>query len=71
MTLPALYTEDPFLDKDWYTEEDYFRLEDNSHARWEFLPDRTTPHSLCLGRIHAMSGGTLNHSTIAGNFLLL
>ena len=65
MALPALYTEDPFLDKDWYTEEEYFAQEDHSHARWEFLPDMSAPRGPRLGRIRAMSGGTLDHSAIA------
>lgn len=67
MVLPALNLEDPFLDKDWYTEEEYFHLEDHSHARWEFLPDTSAPQGPRLGRIRAMSGGTLDHSAIAIN----
>lgn len=67
MALPALYEEDPFLvlDKDWYTEEEYFTLEDHSHARWEFLPDMSAPCGPRLGRIRAMSGGTLDHGAVA------
>jgi Uma2 family endonuclease len=74
MALPALYTEDhteeQVLDKDWYTEDEYFALEDRSPERWEFLPDG--PLNLdfpCLGRIRAMSGGTLDHGEIGGNLV--
>ncbi len=69
MALPALYAEDPFLDKDWYTEEEYFAQEDHSPARWEFLPDTSTPRGPRLSRIRAMSGGTLDHSAIAVNLM--
>lgn len=59
---------DTLFDKDWYTEAEYFRLEDRSQARWEFLPDG--PCRLGgprLGRIRAMSGGTVDHGGIAMN----
>lgn len=52
-----------------YTEEEYFTLEDHSHARWEFLPDTPVPRGPRLGRIRAMSGGTLDHGAIAGNLI--
>lgn len=70
MALPALYAEETSLDKDWYTEDEYFALEDRSPERWEFLPDgppnATGPR---LGRIRAMSGGTLDHGAIGGNLI--
>ena len=30
MALPALYAKEPLLNKDWYTEDEYFALEDRS-----------------------------------------
>ncbi len=66
MALPALYIQDPVLDKDWYTEEEYFALEDSSPVRWEFLPDGPpNPKEPRLGRIRAMSGGSPKHSALA------
>lgn len=70
MALPALYAEETYLDKEWYTEDEYFAIEDRSSDRWEFLPDGPpSPNSPRLGRIRAMSGGTLDHGVIAGNLL--
>lgn len=70
MALPALYAEEPLLDKDWYTEDEYFALEDRSPDRWEFLQDGPpTPDGPRLGRIRAMSGGTMDHSGIGGNLI--
>lgn len=70
MALPALYAEEPLSDKDWYTEDEYFALEDRSPDRWEFLPDGPpNPDGSRLGRIRAMSGGTLDHGGIGGNLV--
>ena len=76
MALPALYADetlldqDIVLDKDRYTEDDYFALEERSPERWEFLPDGPPPpHGPRLGRIRAMSGGTFDHSAIASNLI--
>ncbi len=70
MALSAIYPDDPYLDKDCYTEEEYFALEERSQARWEFLPDSPArPGEPHLGRIRAMSGGTIDHGAIAGNLL--
>ena len=70
MALPALYAEEPLLNKDWYTEDEYFALEDRSPDRWEFLPDGPPDApGPRMGRIRAMSGGTLDHSAIAGNLV--
>ncbi len=70
MALPALYAQDPVLDKDWYTEDEYFALEDRSPERWEFLPDGPpNPNGPPLGRIRAMSGGTYEHGMIGGNLV--
>ena len=70
MALPALYAEEPLLDKDWYTEDEYFALEDRSPNRWEFLPEGPfNPEGTRLGRIRAMSGGTLDHGGIGGNLV--
>jgi len=69
MALPALYANDPILDKDRYDEDEYFTLEESSRARWEFLPDGPAPfQGSRLGRIRAMSVGTLDHGAIAMNF---
>ena len=70
MALPALYAEEPPIDKDWYAEDEYFALEDRSPDRHEFLPDGPlNPDGSRLGRIRAMSGGTLDHGGIAGNLI--
>jgi len=45
------------VEKDIYTEEEYFEFERTSLGRWEYVN----------GEIRAMSGGTANHSTIAMN----
>ena len=70
MALPAIYLENPFLDKDEYTEEEYFAWEESAPGRWEWSP--TGASDACgrpLGRIVAMSGGTLEHAEVAGNLL--
>jgi Uma2 family endonuclease len=70
MAISSLYAEEHILDKDWYTEDEYFALEDRSQERWEFLPDGLlNPDGVRLGRIRAMSGGTLDHSGIGGNLI--
>lgn len=72
MALPALYAEEPIIDleKKWYTEDEYFAFEDRSPDRWEFLPDGPpNPDGTRLGRIRAMSGGTLDHGSIGGNLV--
>lgn len=63
MALPALFAPNLLVDKDWHTEDEYFALEDQSQARWEFVPDGAPGPR--LGRIRAMSGGTPRHSAIA------
>ena len=45
------------LEKDVYTEDEYFEFERTSIGHWEYMN----------GEIRAMSGGTANHSTIAMN----
>ena len=66
MALPALHARTSALDKDWYTEDQYFALEDRSPDRWEFLPDGPpNPGGSRLGRIRAMSGGSPKHSALA------
>ena len=66
MALSALYVEEPTLDKDWYTEDEYFALEDSSPDRWEFLPDGPLNEAgVSLGHIRAMSGGLPKHSALA------
>ena len=66
MALPALYADKHTLDKDWYTEDEYFALEDRSPDRWEFLPDGPLNEAgVPLGHIRAMSGGLPKHSALA------
>lgn len=67
MALPALFAPNLLVDKDWHTEDEYFALEDQSQARWEFVPDGAPGPR--LGRIRAMSGGTVDHSGIASNLI--
>lgn len=69
MALPALF-ENTLLDKDRYTEDEYFVWERQAPGRWEFRPDGP-PDALGqrLGQIRAMSGGTPDHSAIASNMI--
>lgn len=65
MALPALYADETPVDKDRYTEAEYFALEDGSLDRWEFLPDGSpNPNGPRLGRVRAMSGGSPKHSAL-------
>lgn len=43
------------LEKDFYTEDEYFEIERTSLGRWEYVN----------GEIRAMSGGTDDHNTIS------
>ncbi len=47
----------PSLEKQLYTEAEYFEFDRTSLGRWEYVD----------GEIRAMSGGTANHSVIAVN----
>ena len=47
----------PFVEKDAYTEDEYFAYEQSAFGRWEYVG----------GQIRAMSGGTDDHNTIAVN----
>ncbi len=69
MALPAALAES-LLDKDWYTEDEYFAWNERSPERWEFVPDGP-PDALGrrMGSIRAMSGGTPDHSAIAANLI--
>jgi Uma2 family endonuclease len=46
-----------FVEKDTYTEDEYFAFEQSAFGRWEY----------CSGEIRAMSGGTDDHNAIASN----
>jgi len=68
MALPAIYAdESPLdLDKDWYTEDEYFALDSRSSDRLEFLPGGPpNPNGPRQGRVRAMSGGSPKHSALA------
>lgn len=52
MAQPLAYTEPKY-----WTEDEYFAFERRSPGRWEFVH----------GVVRAMSGGTIEHNTIAGN----
>ncbi|MBV9848529.1 MAG: Uma2 family endonuclease [Armatimonadetes bacterium] len=54
MALPQRY-----IEKDRYTEDEYFEIEQNAFGRWEYVD----------GEIRAMSGGTDEHSAIASNIV--
>ena len=47
----------PVIEKDTYSEDEYFEFEQTAFGRWEFIG----------GQIRAMSGGTDDHNTIAVN----
>ncbi len=49
----------PYAKQTIYTEDEYFEFERKNFGRWEYVN----------GEIRAMSGGTANHSTIAGNII--
>jgi len=53
----ALVQQYQYIEKECYTEDEYFEFERTSFGRWEYVK----------GEIRAMSGGTADHSTIAGN----
>lgn len=53
----ALAHQYQYLEKDVYTEDEYFEFERTNFGRWEYVK----------GEIRAMSGGTADHSTIGGN----
>jgi len=55
----ALAHQYQYIEKETYTEDEYFEFERTSFGRWEYVK----------GEIRAMSGGTADHSTIAGNIL--
>jgi Uma2 family endonuclease len=44
-----------------FTPAEYFAWEEQQLCRYEYIG----------GEVYAMSGGTINHSEIAGNFLFL
>lgn len=46
-----------YVEKETYTEDDYFAFEQTAFGRWEFVN----------GEIRAMSGGSDDHNTIAAN----
>ncbi len=56
MALARQYDE---IEKDFYTEDEYFEVERTSFGRWEYVN----------GEIRAMSGGTANHSSISSNIV--
>lgn len=65
-----LIDSNPLWDKDRYTEDQYLAFEQRAEGRWEFVP--TDPVGLPgprLGIIRAMSGGTIDHSAVASNFI--
>ena len=49
----------PYAEKTIYTEAEYFEFERMNFGRWEYVN----------GEIRAMSGGTADHSAIAGNII--
>jgi Uma2 family endonuclease len=59
MALPERYREAFLPDKDKYTEEEYFAFEEQVQGRWQYVNEQ----------IHAMSGGTPDHSAIAANLI--
>lgn len=70
MALTAIYPENPFLDKDEYTEDEYRAWEEFVPGRWEWIPSGVfDTQGRALGQIVAMSGGTLEHAEIASNLL--
>lgn len=55
----ALAHQYQYAEKECYTEDEYFEFERTNFGRWEYVK----------GEIRAMSGGTVDHSTIGGNIL--
>lgn len=48
-----------YVEKDSYTEDDYFAFEETAFGRWEYVD----------GRIEAMAGGTDDHNTVCSNIV--
>ncbi len=48
-----------YVEKDRYTEDDYFAFGETAFGRWEFVD----------GRIGAMAGGTDDHNTVCSNIV--
>lgn len=48
-----------YVEKDDYTEDDYFAFEETAFGRWEYVG----------GQIRAMAGGTDDHNTVCSNVL--
>ena len=82
MLVPQRFAAAILPDKDAYTEDEYFAFEEQSLGRWEFVPVgppqpdgrrlgqiRAVGDCSPLGEIHAMSGGSPDHSAIAGNLI--
>ena len=55
----ALAQQYQYLEKECYTEDEYFEFERTSFGRWEYVK----------GEIRAMSGGTADHNMISGNLV--
>ena len=77
MTVPQRYADAVLPDKDAYTEDEYFAFEERALGRWEFVPcgpprpdgDRLGTIRALNGEIRGMSGGSPDHSAIAGNLI--
>ncbi len=82
MLVPQRFAAAILPDKDVYTEDEYFAFEEQAQGRWEFVPVgppqadgrrlgkiRAVGECLSLDEIRAMSGGSSDHSAIAGNLI--
>lgn len=48
-----------YVEPDWYSEDEYFAIDESSPVRWEYVD----------GQIRAMAGGTAEHGQVAGNII--
>jgi Uma2 family endonuclease len=59
-----------YASKTFYTEDEYFKFSQTAEERWEFTPvGPPQADGTRMGVIRAMSGGTPDHSAIAGNLI--
>lgn len=77
MALPTVMTETwtalpvgDGMEKEFFTEDEYFAFEETAYGRWEFIPvSAEVAGKEGLGVMRAMSGGSPWHSAIAGNLI--
>lgn len=67
MALPTEYSENPVIERDYCTEEEYFIWQEHAFERWEWVPDGAAIGETRWGFLRTISGETPDHSAIATN----